>query len=149
MKVEYILSFVTIVIGVFVAFVGYQQYCINRERFKLDLFEKRFAVYKGIQVFLTYILINAKFEMAELFKFRANTQDAIFLFGEDVTNYISLVDKKALEFWSLSEELEGLPIGEERSKACKEKTCLLKWLIDELPQLKDIFSPYLKFKTWK
>jgi hypothetical protein len=149
MKVEYILSFITIFIGVFVASVQYQQYCVNRERFKLDMFEKRFAVYKGIQVFLTHIMINAKFEMTELFKFRGDTQDAIFLFGEDVTNYISLVDKKALEFGNLSEKLESLPIGEERSKACEEKTCILRWLIDGLPQLKEIFSPYLKFKTWK
>jgi hypothetical protein len=149
MKVEYVQWLLTFLIGIFVAFVGYQQYRVSKERFKLDLFEKRFSVYKGIQVFLTHILTNAKFEMADLFKFRADTQDAIFLFGEDVINYISLIDKKALEFGSLSQELEGIPKGEERSKACEEKTRLLMWLIDQLPRLKDVFSPYLKFKTWK
>jgi hypothetical protein len=62
MKTEYVLSGITLIIGTFVAYVGYQRYAINRERFKLDLFEKRFAVYKGVQVFLSYILREAKVE---------------------------------------------------------------------------------------
>jgi hypothetical protein len=160
MKIEYILSFLptflticlsflTACIGVFVAFVGYQQYRISRERFKLDLFEKRFSVYKGIQVFLTHILINANFELEQFYKFRADTQDATFLFDKDITDYIDLIDKKSLEFNCLCDELKSIPVGEERTKKCEEKGRLLKWLIGQLPKLKEVFAPYLKFKTWK
>ena len=59
----YILSAITVLIGIFVAFVGYQQFKINREKFKLDLFEKRFAVYKGAQVFLSYVMLDANVDM--------------------------------------------------------------------------------------
>ena len=47
MACQYSLTTITVLIGAFVAFTGWQQYKINKERFKLDLFEKRFAVYKG------------------------------------------------------------------------------------------------------
>ncbi len=159
MKIENILLFLpflticltimTVCVGVFVAYVGYQQYCISREKFKLDLFEKRFSVYKGVQVFLTHILINAKFEIEQLYKFRADTQDAVFLFDKDIVVYIDSIDKKSLEFNCLCDELENIPVGEERTKKCEEKARLLKGLIGQLPKLKEVFAPYLKFKTWK
>jgi hypothetical protein len=149
MKTEYVLSGVTLIIGAFVAFVGYQQYLVSRERFKLDLFEKRFAVYKGVQVFLSYILRGAKVELEELFKFRADTQDAVFLFGDDIPDYIGQIDKAALELMATAEELKDLPVGEERSRMAQKKTEQIKWLIDQLPKLRRVFGPYLKFKSWK
>jgi hypothetical protein len=149
MKMEYLLSGITLIIGAFVACVGYQQYLVSRERFKLDLFEKRFAVYKGVQVFLSCILREAKVELEELFKFRANTQDAVFLFGEDIPEYIQQIDTKAIELCTTAEKLNGIPVGEERSRICEKKTEQLMWLINQLPKLSGVFSPYLRFRSWK
>jgi hypothetical protein len=148
MKVEYILSFITIFIGVFVAFVGYQQYSVNKERFKLDLFEKRFNVYDSIRVLLIHMLSGAVLEPERLFKFRADTEDALFLFKEDVTNYIKLVDKKAVEYINMPEKLRAFPEGELKSKVREEKICLMNWILKQQPQLQEVFAPYLKFKTW-
>ncbi len=36
---QYFLSGLTVAIGIFVAFVGYQQFRVQKARFKLDLFE--------------------------------------------------------------------------------------------------------------
>ena len=35
----------TILIAIFLPYVAYRQYRLDREKFKLDLFEKRFAVF--------------------------------------------------------------------------------------------------------
>lgn len=148
MKVEYILSFVTIFIGIFVAFVGYQQYYVNKERFKLDLFEKRFKVYDSIRVLLIHMLSGAILEPERLFRFRSDTEDALFLFKEDVTNYIKLVDKKAVEYINMPERLRAFPAGEYKSNILKEKSSLMKWIFEQQPRLQEVFAPYLKFKTW-
>jgi len=149
MEMEYLFTSLTILIGAFVAFIAYQQCRLSAEKFKLDLFEKRFSVYKGTQVFLSYILKEAKFELEQLFQFRADTQDAVFLFDEDITDYLKEIDSKALELWSLQKTLEGVSRGEERTRLCQKETELLTWLTDQLPKLKEVFSPYLKFRTWK
>jgi hypothetical protein len=139
----------TILIGVFVAFVGYQQYTVNRAKLKLDLFEKRFAIYKGTQVFLSSVLHDAKVEMDELFRFRGATQDAVFLFGDDIRKFLSAIDTRGLRLWRITQELEGVPVGDKRSSLCKEQSEILEALIDDLPRLKEVFGPYLAFKKWR
>jgi hypothetical protein len=144
-----LIGVLTAITGVFVAYVGYNQYRISKERFKLDLFDKRFSVYKGVQVFLTYILHKLKVDLSQIVQFRVDTQDSVFLFGYDITEYLKKIDSKSCELLDLQEERKNLPVGEENSKKCKEQTELIKWFTDQLPELKKIFSPYLRFKTWK
>jgi hypothetical protein len=115
----------------------------------LDLFEKRFSVYKGVQRFLTHILTEGRLELDKLFEFRRDTQDAIFLFGDEIPEYLTRIDRKALNMQTKAKQYENLPTGEERSRLCKEESTLLMELLDELPRLKDVFAPYLKFDKWK
>jgi hypothetical protein len=149
MKPEYIFTIITIMIGVFVAYTGYNQYRLSKEKFKLDTFDKRYGIYKNTQVFLTKIFRDAKIEMKDIFEFRAGTQDSIFLFKEDIPDYLENIDKKARDLLEIHMRLEGVPKGKERSKMCREQTNLLHWLNSQLPELKNKFAPYLKFKTWK
>jgi len=113
------------------------------------LFDKRYAVYKAAQVFLSKILRDAKFELNDLFEFRGDAQDSVFLFGEDITGYLDEIDSKALEFWEKQESIKGIPKGEKRSEMCEKQTQLLGWLTKQLPELKNKFAPYLAFKRWK
>jgi hypothetical protein len=140
---------VTALLVAIVTWTGFQQHKLAKEKFKLDMFEKRFAVYKGVQVFLTIILQKAKFDLNDLFEFRRKTQDSTFLFGKDIPEYIDGIDKKALKMMAAKEAQEPLPVGPQRSDLCEEKSRLLMELIDELPRLKEVFSPYLLFDKWK
>jgi hypothetical protein len=142
-------AFVAVIVAVAVACISYQQYRLSKDKFRLDLFDKRFSIYKGTQRFLTHISTKAKVEMDKLFEFRGDTQDAIFLFGDEISEYLRSIDQKALDMWSRVEELRELPQGQERSRLCRENTNLLHALIKELPNLKDVFAPYLKFDKWK
>ena len=149
MKSEYYLAVVTLCNALIVAVIAVRQYLLSKERFKFDMFDKRYTVYKNTQVFLTKIMRDAKIEMDDIFEFRAGTQDSVFLFGEDIPNYLKNIDNKALELWEIHESLDGVPKGEERSNMSRRQTELLGWLTSQLPELKNKFAPYLKFKTWK
>lgn len=51
--------------------------------------------------------------------------------------------------WETHNSLEGVPKGEKRTEMCRKNAELSDWLIKQLPELKNQFAPYLKFKTWK
>ena len=149
MKVEYVFTILTIINALFVTFVIFMQYKLSKDKFKLDLFDKRYAVYKGTQKFLSKILKDAKIEIEDIFEFRGDTQDAVFLFEEDIPVYLKTIDGKALGLWEKRKSLEGIPKGEKRSEICREETNLLHWLTSQLPELKSKFKPYLAFRKWK
>ncbi len=146
---DYYLTIIATLIATIVAWTGYQQHLLTKERLKLDLFEKRFAVYKGVQRFLSVILSNATYSLDEFFEFRRDTQDGTFLFGKDIPKYISEIDSKALKMKAKAEEFKDLPKGEKRTELVKQEIQLLSELTDELPKLKDVFAPYLRFDKWK
>jgi len=132
-----------------VTWTGVQQHRLAKNKFKLDMFEKQFAVYKGVQEFLTSILQDGKFSFDKFFEFRRKTQDSTFLFGKEIHQYIEDIDKKSLELSSVAEMYKPLPVGQERSELCRKETLLLGELIDELPKLTEVFAPYLRFYKWK
>ena len=142
-------GFLTLLIAATVACIAYWQYALARERFKLDMFEKRFAVYKATQRFLSVILRAGKVDMDKLFEFRRDTQDAAFLFGQEIPAYLKRLDEQALDLWEISKRRCDMPVGEEKSLLCREETGLLHALIGELPNLKNVFASYLKFDKWK
>ena len=139
----------TIFIGLFVAWVAFQQYRLGRAKFKLDLFDKRYAIYKATQRFLSHILKEARMDLKKLWEFRGDTQNAVFLFDNDIPKYLDEIDKKALKLWETKEEYKEMPKGDERSKLCRDESQLCHELIKKLPELKVVFGKYLKFRKWK
>jgi len=142
-------KFLTILVALFVAFVGYQQYWINREKFRLDLFEKRFSVFAATRKLLSIVLRETKAEYKDLFEFRASVAEAAFLFDADITNYLDEIDKQFVRLHVTHERLKGNIGAEERNKIMDENDQVLQWLTDQLTELEKRFSPYLKFKVWK
>ncbi|MGE0471732.1 MAG: hypothetical protein AB7L09_26365 [Nitrospira sp.] len=140
----------TVVLAISAAYIAYQQYRLGREKFKLDLFEKRFAVFSGTRKFLTHILTDGNLkDYNYLWEYRAAIGEAEFLFETDVTEYLEDIYKQALKLKTHSEEMSSLPAGPDRTQLNHELHEALSWLLDQLPQLKIRFSPYMKFKTWK
>lgn len=140
---------VTILVAGSVAWVSWSQYSVNKEKFKLDLFEKRFQVFVATRKLLFVVLQKANIMIEGLFEYRANTAEAAFLFDSDITDYLKKIDEMALSLHTLHETMKPLPVGEERSEKAKAISDHLRWLTDQLPELKPKFSPYMKFKTWK
>lgn len=96
----------TVVLAILGAYIAYRQYTLGREKFKLDLFEKRFAVFAGARKFLTLILRDASVSREHLFDYRASVAEASFLFDEDITEYLRLIDSKALRLHTLEEVMK-------------------------------------------
>jgi hypothetical protein len=138
----------TILVALFASYIAYRQYVLGRERFKLDLFDKRFAVFVATRRFLTHILQQASVSMEQLLEYRAGVAEAAFLFDDHIVEYLKSVDEKALHLWTAMETMKPLPVGEARTKAAGEVSEAVRWLVDQLPELKVRFAPFLRFRTW-
>ena len=140
----------TIVLATVAAYLAYQQYRLGREKFKLDLFEKRFAVFAGTRRLLTHTLRDGDLkDYNYLWEYRAAIGEAAFLFETDITEYLEDIYRHSLKLKTDRETLSPLPVGEERTHLSHEIHENLGWLTDQLPELKKWFSPYMKFKNWK
>jgi hypothetical protein len=143
-------KFATIVLASFAAWTGVQQFRLSREKFKLDLFEKRFAVFAGARTFLTHILRDGDLKTLELlWEYRAAIGEASFLFDDKVTDYLEEIYEYGLKLHTDGETMRPLAVGNERNRLASERNKSLKWLTDQLPELKIRFAPFMKFQTWK
>ena len=82
----------TLLIACGVAYVAYQQYLLGRAKFKLDLFEKRFAVFDATRKLLGAMASDGPGELEKVHEFRVAVTDAQFLFCSDVTDYLNEID---------------------------------------------------------
>lgn len=141
---------VTAFLALGVAYIAFQQFIVARERLKLDLFDRRFAVFAAVRRFLTDIQADAKCPMPRFFvEFRRSVAEADFLFESDITTFIEEIDQHALQLWLLNEQDPTTPKGETKAKMAQDIANQLKWLTDQLPELKPTFAPYLKFAVWR
>jgi hypothetical protein len=78
----------------------------------------------------------------ELYK---DTQEAVFLFEEDIVKYLQEIQDKASELYIIQKK----PSPE---RDFHKETELLLWfdqITSQNRKIMDVFSPYLKFKVWK
>ena len=152
MKIEHFLTFLTIIVGILVVFMAYRQFVLANEKLKLDLFEKRFAIYTGVESFLTYIIggesaTHETITFERLHKFWYETRYAPFLYDNDILIYLEEINKKAAKLQIIEQQMQSNP--QDYTNLFDEKSVINEWFLNQLSRLKDIFSPYLKFKTWK
>ncbi len=137
-------------IAALVAWITVQNHYLAREKHKLDLFEKRLAVFRAAQVLLSRVLQDGGMkELSTIFEYRRDTQVAAFLFGPEIEKYLTSLDEKALTIWSTRASYENLPVGDERTKLALRENEVTHELLAELPKLKSVFAPYLRFKAWR
>ena len=123
--------------------IGWQQHELAKERLKLGLFDKRFAIYKATQVLLSKILKEGKCDLEMLDEFRGATQDAIFLFDDEIPAYLKEIENMFLHIWRFQEDLKGIRRSKKRTELCGVNMELFTILTEELPNLKNVFAPYI------
>jgi hypothetical protein len=143
-------ALLTPLIGLVVAYVAFQQWLTNRRRLKLELFDRRYAVYRATKDAILEVVHKADISDDSCNTYIAATGDSEFLFGQDVVNYLKELWSNMIEvstFHRLYEqgEIQRKP-EEERLKAIADNHEHLKWFTAQLTGAKDVFSAYLQFK---
>lgn len=134
-------------IAVFGSFIAYRQWSTSQKKLKLELFEKRFAVYDAARSFIASVMTSGKAKEEEMFKFLSGTRETKWLLDNDIATYFDeQIWKKAVELQTLDAVLEGVPVGDERTRNVRRQGEIKKWLIDQYKVLDEKFSPFLKLE---
>ncbi len=145
--IDYLSALLTPTIAILGSFIAFQQWRTNRARLKNELFDRRYEQFSAVMNFLGSIITFGKCKIEEQQKFLAGTRGMRFIFDEEISTYIDEnIWKLAIELEQLDAELEGVPVGEERTKNAKRQAEIKKQLYAELSGLNDRFAPYLQLK---
>ena len=139
---------VPIAIAAIVAWVGWRQLATASARLKLDLFEKRLAIFDLTWEALSKASEGRFIEPDEMGPLHNAIPEAAFLFGRDIENYIRMV-KTRLADYQLS-LLQALQENEYASEELKEKCASTQaWFKNETGAVQVKFKPYLSFERWR
>ncbi|VAV92024.1 hypothetical protein MNBD_ALPHA07-1968 [hydrothermal vent metagenome] len=143
---EYFKAIGPTIIAVFIAYVAYQQWRINRASLREKLFDKRWQVFKEAQAFLSEILRDTKYSEESYWKFVDSCQRARFLFDKKTYDFLMEIRERAVKMRMYKKKLDGVPVGDKRNKLVDQEGDELKWLTDQIDRLFEVFMPYLSFK---
>jgi len=130
------------VLGVYIA---YMQWKINRNKLKLDLFEKRLAIYQETTSFLSSIVITGQVPEEKLWKFTHGTRETRWLLSEEISAYMKReIREKAIDLQILNDELKNLPEGPDRSENVHNQREIKNWIEQQFEVVDNYFKPFLK-----
>ena len=134
-------------IAIFGSLIAFMQWRINRARLKHELFDRRYQQFTVIKEFLGSIMSSGKVKPEEQHKYLVGTRGIRFTYDKKIADYL---EKKiwhmAIELETWDAELEGVPVGEERTKNVHRQSEIKKQLNKEFSNLEELLSPYLQLK---
>ena len=142
-----VIGILTLVIAWIALHIANQQAQTSKAQYRLNLYEKRYAVFEATRCFLLDIAKNAKIMDTSGETFWLSIVEAEFLFGGDVVTFLKELRKKAIELVQNQFLQKTLPDKDGRTQAGGEVPVLLKWFIARSDELTELFSPYLKCNT--
>jgi len=143
----YLSALLTPAVAIFAVHIAASQWTTTRNKLRFDLFEKRFAVYQGARDFLGAIMASGKASDEAMLKYLQATQAAKWIVGQEVHDYLEReIYKPAVELQSIDAWLDGMPVGEGRTKKVERKAELRKHLNAQFDLLDTWFSAYLKLE---
>lgn len=117
-----------------------------RNKLRLDLFEKRLAVYEATNSFLSNVRGLKNGTDADVMVLMRSTKSAIWLFDERTANHIT---KKILnDAWTLEDILDHLsldPNEDEKRELLAKSREVRKRLVEHQEVLHELMIPYLRF----
>lgn len=135
------------IVAVIVAYIAIMQFKTNRDRLRLELYEKRFSIYEGLKEFLEKIIIQFDVTDKDLREFRIKTNEAEFLFEEDIIHYLKKVSDEGTKLYSYNCQIKRGETPPPWPKDPEDIKGAKTWLQDQLKESKNKFSKYMRFKT--
>ena len=136
-------------IGVYTTWIARQQLRINKYRVKLDLYDRRWAVYESFGRYVGIATTHPLNSMTHdtLAEFARTTRQAEFLFDADIKQYRNAMIQHGTNLQALQEMSREFPQGlHDRSKAIAERSEELEWFAAQPDAMVEKFAPYLRLK---
>ncbi len=136
----------TPMVAITTVYIAYQQYRVNAERLRLDLYERRLGVLRGVRSHFFAVMRHGIAREQDFNDFVGATAEAQFLFGPEITDFIKEISKRSLNlfFDGLKLHDKDLPLGDERTALAKKVLDELVWYTDQIITIDGLFAKYLE-----
>ena len=142
------------VIAVLGVYIAYQQSetakhvaRIERQKLRLSLFDRRFAVFEASRDFLIKIVIDGKIDDTAIAEFMIKTQETQWLLDKKLEDYLrTTLYQKAIRIQTIDMTLKGLGKGKERTELSHERGELMNWMINQMQILRYQFSTFMRIR---
>jgi len=110
-----------------------------------DVYERRIVIYRALRSFLLKALRGATLSREDLGHFAEATDEALFLIGPEVSEYLGQVYSKGVRLFYTSGRIrdERLSPREDYSEVVRENAEVLNWLSEQLEAGRTVFSKVL------
>ena len=143
----YLSALLVPVIAVFGAWIAYRQWRTAQNKLKLDLFDKRMAVYDAVREVLGFIASHGKITPGEQLKYMSGIRSAKWLFNQDVAEYLEKTLWGKIVDFELHETMSsGRSNNPERIKHVHARAETFRWLVKQYEVLDKKCSPFLSLR---
>jgi predicted dienelactone hydrolase len=110
----------------------------------LELYDRRIAIYRAAKELLGKIGQSASVEIADAVAFAKASDEALFLFDDNIDAYLADIYRKAMKLASLKHILDLLPVGEQRNRVVNEQMEIVVWCTNQFDVLRNMLKPFLR-----
>lgn len=140
-------ALLTPLIALIATYIAWQQWRTNKQKLKLEKYDRRLHVYQEVKKILSIIVRDAKASPEDLLNFRSSVSEADFLFGSEVVDYIDEIYSRGINLWRWNQEYrdysQSKPDGYDHKKVVDEMHKELDWLSKQFNPAKEKFRKYL------
>jgi hypothetical protein len=136
-------TLVAVVVGLFAGYIGLRQWQIGNYRLRLDMFERRYAMYEATKFLFGTIAINGSVTSSDFADFREKIRGAEFFFDGEARQFFQrLINLSWRAYMARSRQKRAKDDAVLNKLFDEEDECLR--LVDaEGPNLEKLFSKYL------
>jgi len=102
-------ALLTPVIGVVTTIILVNQHRLEKRKLRLQLFEKRYAVYLAAMEYITTIMRDGRSNTAAQASFLRDSRDRVFLFDNSIHQFLDDVWKQSIELETHEQSFQNLP----------------------------------------
>jgi hypothetical protein len=147
--IETFKALLTPTIALFAGYIAWQQWRTNRNRLKLDLFDRRYAIYAAARNLIGHVFRHGNFTDLVLFEFVTATRESEFLLNKSVADYLDEFYRNGIELMNLNINFEHLDSLDDRKQNLEQQHAIRNWFNEQRDQLMIAFRKFLKFEHWR
>ena len=150
-SIQILQGLLTPFIACIAVYIAYQQHKTARYRLRLDLYNKRFNVFNSTKSLLGKIARNGNVTNEELLDFLRSTDEAIFLFKQDISDYLRELYEKGSTLQRFEKRINGSDFSKievkEKEKILDKRGEIFSWLTKQFKVCQQKFGEYLNFEN--
>ncbi len=112
-----------------------------------EIYNLRIPIYHAYRDLIRKVVGHAKIDMDDLFEFANRTNEALFLYDENIADFLKLVFEKGGRFRYLNKIIENPRLVDKQNwnSIVEEESDLIQWFSDNFEQGRKLFKQYLHF----